>query len=232
MRCVQALEAVASEWGTGAGLSAPVREHLAACASCAAERGRIAEALAGVSAYDVPDPGEEYWEGFLSRVRARIDEAPPAAAAGFLARLREALLSPPWGPARLASAAALAVILAGAAAARWGWLGGAGAEGSRIEEQLDEKLLAAGDDQTLAVEDTLAASASSDLLEEEDLDPDSLQEAVGEVIAALSPGSVRGWDEMDDWIEELSEDESKALLEQLEPDMQEPSGDVKEEPKG
>jgi len=235
MRCRQVLEVVASEWGSGDPLPRPVREHLAGCERCAAESRRVAEALAGVSELDVPDPGPEYWTSFLPRVRARIEEAPSRPVPGRLRSIGDLLFPARWSPARLAAAAALAVILAGAAAARLGWLGnpsGTVSPEASIETRLDEELAAAGNDAAIEVDAMLIGAGSYTSLEETDLDPDSLQDALGEVVASLSTESLRDWDSMDEMIEGLSEEETKALIDELKPEQDEPAFDAKEDSAG
>ena len=51
------------------------RRHVAACAACAEELAGLADVLedtASLSGGNVPDPGPDYWDGFLPAVRARI----------------------------------------------------------------------------------------------------------------------------------------------------------------
>ena len=83
------------------------RSHVAACDRCAEELAGLAAVLedtARLSGGDVPDPGPDYWDGFLPAVRARI-------AARGSASLRSRRL---WGTAAAAAllaAAGLASLL-------------------------------------------------------------------------------------------------------------------------
>jgi anti-sigma factor RsiW len=52
-----------------------LEDHLSACASCAADAGRLRQALDLLTAGDVPDPGPVYWSSFGRRLRVRIDAA-------------------------------------------------------------------------------------------------------------------------------------------------------------
>ena len=74
-----------------------LEEHFSACAACAADAGRLRQALDLLAAGDVPDPGPAYWSSFGRRLRARID----------VSRRRARLLR--W----TAGIAAAAVIVAG-----------------------------------------------------------------------------------------------------------------------
>jgi hypothetical protein len=90
-------------------LDATLASHLASCSGCAAEaealRG-IAQAAAGLSRRDVPEPPAAYWDTFLPRVRSRIADA-RAQEAHARGRSR-----------RLIAAAALVIALAGITAWR------------------------------------------------------------------------------------------------------------------
>ncbi|HEV8702162.1 MAG TPA: zf-HC2 domain-containing protein [Candidatus Polarisedimenticolia bacterium] len=91
-----------AQWIAGELDPEPRREleaHLGACTGCAAEAGRLREALALLEHDEGPDPGPLYWGSFGSRLRARI-----AASARRRSLLRLA-----------AVAAALAVAVAGLA---------------------------------------------------------------------------------------------------------------------
>ena len=68
---------------------AAVRKHVDKCAPCREELEAfraVLEAASSLSRYDVPDPGDRYWGGFLPSVRARIRAGEPGALAGASAR--------------------------------------------------------------------------------------------------------------------------------------------------
>ena len=52
-----------------------LEDHLSICAACAADAGRLRQALDLLADGDVPDPGPVYWSSFGRRLRARIDAA-------------------------------------------------------------------------------------------------------------------------------------------------------------
>ena len=46
-----------------------LEEHFSACAACAADAGRLRQALDLLATGDVPDPGPVYWSSFVVRKR-------------------------------------------------------------------------------------------------------------------------------------------------------------------
>jgi len=225
MKCERVRKLVIEGWGADELLSPAIRDHLAACGGCAEESLRIAEALGPLSASEIPDPGPEYWRGFLPRVKARAAAATAPSRPHLLRRFGMDLL-----PVRLAAAAAAFIALLGVAGFWAGWFGRA--TDASIESRLDEEIEAAGRAGALQVDDMLAGDPADVSLDEPELDSDALMAAVGEVMASLSHGPLRGWESVDRLIEELSEDETKALLEELKPTGEEPAVEAVEENTG
>jgi hypothetical protein len=52
--------------------AARVGDHIAVCAGCREEMERLSGLLRNLETIGVPEPGEDYWETFLPRLRRRI----------------------------------------------------------------------------------------------------------------------------------------------------------------
>jgi len=88
-----------------------VEEHLRRCPACRSELEQLRRIESANRGTAPPDPGEEYWNTFLPRLRQRIDRAQRhPAPAGWGERIRR-LFSPPVPWIRMAGAVATAVLV-------------------------------------------------------------------------------------------------------------------------
>jgi hypothetical protein len=234
--CKGALESIAEVWGTGEPESLALRDHLTRCAGCRVERDRIHDTLEAASTMEVPDPGDQYWKNFSSRVRLRIDqqlesknnrteEAVPAPSRRASSPISSGSLLSRWFFYPAATAAATALIVATV------WMNQQASkplleldpELARLEVTLETALA-----KTEANTPTLLDGWSSPVTAQEqqsledmgiddleEIDPDMFSDAVADVAALLEPTAGLGWPDLSGLISALSDEEAINLKMEL-----------------
>ena len=104
-RCCEFQDELALARLEGVALSEAAEDHFRDCPGCSVERLRLEEAL-GRLHDPIPDPGEEYWQSFLPRLRTRL-------AAESQSAPRRFFTVPGWALAATAASFFIAAIAAG-----------------------------------------------------------------------------------------------------------------------
>jgi hypothetical protein len=159
------------------------------------------------------EPGPDYWETFLPRVRQRIaaeaapDRGVPAAPGPGRSRIRPGRVLAATAAAALLLAAALALSLA-----RRGTPGGSASEVASLAALVEERIRTSGAGAGPVIAEIFPPEEGAAVaLAEEPLDLDAALEALDD----LAPGPGCGWPDLEAMLEGLDEAEARRLVGEL-----------------
>lgn len=212
MNCARAMRAVAETWGGAAPPPRNVTRHLRRCAACALEARRLEEILEEVARAEIPDPGGEYWDRFLPRLRARLAGGAVAdRIADAEERARPRRIG--WRPLALSGAAAL--LLAAAVLALWNGPARTAPESdlAALDRDIEERIASATPGARSRIADLFSPWESAEIAAADlDLGREEISDAIGRFAPILTPSDLGGLPDLEGILEGLSREEAKELL--------------------
>jgi hypothetical protein len=221
--CRRAREALAENWGSGIPLDVSSRRHVEGCRPCAELASCLPEILDLVRRMDDEDPGQAYWDGFLARVRGRVERETGPRRSSRLPIAHPAIR---WWVTASAAAAALLIVALLLAPWRPGRSPVPEPEIALLRARLESRLLAAGDEaRRAAVDDISPATTDPDLEGAGEAwpaargveDEESAEEALGAATSILSPAPHDALPDPASLVEELTASQVRQWLKEIGP---------------
>jgi hypothetical protein len=222
--CRRAREALAESWGTGLPLDSSVRRHVEGCRPCAELASGLPEILDLVRRVNDHDPGQAYWDGFLARVRGRVERERGPRRSSRLPIAPHVIRR--WVTASAAAAAALLIVVLLLEPGRPGKPPVPEPEIALLRARLESRLLAAEDEaRRAAVDDISPATADPDLEGVGEAwpaargveDEESAEEALGAATSILSPAPREGLPDPAGLVEDLTASQVRQWLKEIGP---------------